>query len=469
MNNDKIYKKKYLKYKKKYLLEKQKLYEGGGFSFFNRSNEKGKKNDVKSDNLGMILPGSRSPDQVQLRITAADQSDEPTSPDLDQLRKTAAEQSDKPSDVSELESTVEQSICNVYSNLLLENLDLEEELLPQMESFIFTNNKGEHIRLLLGSDVIYDNIKTKTKKRNTNFKAAVIKYRAPKEHRGKLTLKKMNKNDEDQIVEGILNKPDGRPTDNFDAYNKKFEAMKEKGFEELHDDDMFSNMGIFNILPILNRLLNWDGQFLKYTNEYFKNDKDTVLKATKTTPIAFEYASGLHSDKDCILDAIRDSGYPFPFFWASSTLKKDKDFIVDAAKINVDIFNYIDEDERNSNSFILDMVDKMPQIVYCFLSVGSNKHGNRREKYNSILLKDNKFLIELKKLIEEKIKRKELSPNTPSHNAPYGFINSDSYKEEHNVISTIDKIIAYNNSWLNKFNKRVKQIQKTIRSMSPTR
>jgi hypothetical protein len=172
---------------------------------------------------------------------------------------------------------------------------------------------------------------------------------------------------------------------------------------------------------IIKEMVKFNGEYLKYTSEKFRDDKKIVYEAIKNNREKnaqghlLEYVSEeLKRDKEFILKLIEESSEVYMYI--NEELKKDKDFVLEMMKKNNYIYSsleyYKDDDEiikealktYHNLEYIEDLDEEKIIILleYNIEEIIKDINNNREKNINIIKekLKNKNFII---KLIKNKI------------------------------------------------------------------
>lgn len=99
-------------------------------------------------------------------------------------------------------------------------------------------------------------------------------------------------------------------------------------------------------------------EFLKYSSEELRKDKEFILEVVKQDGFVLEYASEeLKNDKEIVLEAVKQNGNALGY--ACDRLKNDKEVMIEAVKQNGCALEYASDRLKNDKDFILEILQKI--------------------------------------------------------------------------------------------------------------
>jgi hypothetical protein len=161
-------------------------------------------------------------------------------------------------------------------------------------------------------------------------------------------------------------------------------------------DELFPNEEIFiqniNNKKFILKAIEVDYHFFVYINNKLKKDKDFILKAIKISNNVFDYLDNeLKTDKDFVLNAINTTtkfisisdelrnDFDFmlkvikktPYYVRATNFYKNKEFILKAFEINIQILYHADDTLTEDENFItlLKIEDKLKENVNLILEI----------------------------------------------------------------------------------------------------
>jgi len=212
---------------------------------------------------------------------------------------------------------------------------------------------------------------------------------------------------------GVMLRP-GSEVHIFSWFNKKENSLEVINVEDQLNNDEMSPVNIFNILfnlvikynlvkdcdqlvdsadqirgAVIKGLLGGSFNLKDDEFEEYRNDREAVLAAVKTSGYALEYADdSLKGDREIVLAAVGDIGSALEY--ASAGLRADREIVALAVNNNHHNFRYAHESILGDLEFIQSLIAKFddPNLLYYF---SDKLKANKKFVIN--LLKINPFNI----------------------------------------------------------------------------
>lgn len=91
-----------------------------------------------------------------------------------------------------------------------------------------------------------------------------------------------------------------------------------------------------------------------FVSARLKADRDFVLEAVRVNGYVFESVSEkLRDDREIVLTAVRNLACAIIFAYASATLRRDRDFVLEVVGKNPGVLQYVSSELRNDKEIVL--------------------------------------------------------------------------------------------------------------------
>ena len=181
---------------------------------------------------------------------------------------------------------------------------------------------------------------------------------------------------------------------------------------------------------------------IQYASEELQNNKDFVLALAKQKPYVLGYAS-----KEIVIEAVKKDAFAFEY---ASQFRNNKEFILEAVKLNSDVIRHLSLDFLYDKEFILEVVNQNSNALL----------GAPRD-----LLEDKKFMLAALNQDAGALEAAKISPYVYEHMSFKMFEDKKFIAELNNVIKeklTLEVQKAKNEDEYNKAVDYAKNVMESI-------